>query len=145
MLSKYYEEIKVGQEDMYYLVRTYVRKVQFWTPWVEMDGKGPVSEKFALRRYDNLVDRKPELIKSRGRFEIRRSWLFGRKAVMMRQSLYESEAVVGSDSVCLDVKDGSAEFLGERLIDEARWELDDIRDARKHNAEVIKDVENGEL
>ena len=145
MLGKYYEEIEVGQEDMYYLIRTYVRKVQFWTPWVEMDAKVPVPETFCLRRYDNLVGRGPELIKSRGRFVIKRNWLFGRKAVMMRQSLYESEAVVGSDSVCLGVKDGSAEFLGERLIDEARCELDDIRDARKHNAEVIKDVENGEL
>lgn len=76
MLSKYYEEIEVGQEDMYYLIRTYVRKVQFWTPWVEMDAKVPVPETFCMRRYDNLVGRGPELIKSRGRFVIKRNWLF---------------------------------------------------------------------
>ena len=145
-MSTYYEEIEVGQEDMYYLVRTYVRKVRFWTPWVVMDGKGRVSEKLSWQRYNDLVvDRPVELIKSRGRFLVKRNWLFGRKAVQMRQSLYEGEAVVGVDSVCLGIKDGSAEFLGERLIDEARSELDDIRDARKFNAEIIRDVENGEI
>lgn len=145
MLSKYYEEITVGQEDMYYLVRTYVRKVQFWTPWVEMDGKGAVSDKFALRRYDNLVDREPELIKSRGRFVIKRNWLFGRKATQMRQSLYEIEAVVGVDSMCLGIKDGSPKIISERRLNVARARLDLMKIARKFNAEVIKDVENGEL
>lgn len=147
MLSKYYEEIVVGQEDMYYLVRTYVWKTKIWTPWVRLDGKVAVPLSFDEVRGRAILDKnKAVLVKSRGRFvklgrNILGKTIFGQ----YRQSLYEVEMISESDSVCLKVKDGSTEFIDEKVLDRARAKLDRIRVVREINLEAIRGVWNGEV